>query len=90
VHFQVRDTGPGIAPSALPHLFEPYWQAEETAHKGAGLGLYITRGIVEAHGGQLWVESAPGEGATFHFTLPRSDALAEQGVDGRDPRLAMQ
>jgi signal transduction histidine kinase len=90
VHFQVRDTGPGIPLSAQPHLFEPYWQAEETAHQGAGLGLYITRGIVEAHGGALWVESTPGEGATFHFTLPRADALAQEGVDERDPRLALQ
>nr|WP_228530669.1 MULTISPECIES: HAMP domain-containing sensor histidine kinase [Myxococcaceae] len=86
VHFQVRDTGPGIPQSAQPHLFEPYWQAEETAHQGAGLGLYITRGIVEAHGGTLWVESTPGEGATFHFTLPRADAVDLDELQTLDPR----
>jgi signal transduction histidine kinase len=73
VLFAVQDTGPGIPHDRLPHIFEPYWQARETARHGTGLGLYIARGIVEAHGGRLWVESAPGRGTTFFFTLPVAD-----------------
>jgi len=68
--FMVRDTGPGIDPEQQPHLFERYWQAPHAARKGAGLGLYIARGIVEAHGGRIWVESEPGAGSRFYFTLP--------------------
>ena len=68
--FAVADTGPGIAEPDLPHLFEPYWSAKRHAKKGTGLGLYISKGIIEAHGGRLWAESSPGEGATFYFTLP--------------------
>ena len=68
--FAVADTGPGISETDLPHLFEPYWSAERHAKKGTGLGLYISKGIVEAHGGRLWVDSAPGRGATFYFSLP--------------------
>ncbi|HLM45687.1 MAG TPA: HAMP domain-containing sensor histidine kinase, partial [Myxococcaceae bacterium] len=64
------DSGPGIPRDRLPHVFDPYWQAKETARQGTGLGLYIARGIVEAHGGRLWVESEPGQGSTFFFTLP--------------------
>ncbi len=70
VRFAVRDSGPGIPRDRLPHIFDPYWQAKETARQGTGLGLYIARGIVEAHGGRLWVESEPGQGSTFFFTLP--------------------
>ncbi len=68
--FAVADTGPGIAEPDVPHLFEPYWSAKRHAKKGTGLGLYISKGIVEAHGGRLWAESSLGEGATFYFTLP--------------------
>lgn len=68
--FTVSDEGPGIDPADIPHLFEPHWQAKSTAHLGAGLGLAISKGIVEAHGGRVWVESAPGEGSRFHFTVP--------------------
>ncbi len=71
VRFSVADTGPGIAPEELPHLFQPYWAAKRhSVRKGTGLGLYICKGIVEAHGGQLWVESKIGEGAKFAFELP--------------------
>ncbi len=70
VRFAVRDSGPGIPRDKLPHIFDPYWQARETARQGTGLGLHIARGIVEAHGGRLWVESEPGQGSTFFFTLP--------------------
>lgn len=68
--FAVADTGPGIASDELPQLFQPFWQARGGSGEGAGLGLAIARGIVEAHGGTIWAESVPGEGSTFHFTIP--------------------
>jgi signal transduction histidine kinase len=69
--FSVADNGPGIAPSEMENLFDPYYSARRHAAKpGIGLGLYIARGIVQAHGGTIWVRSKPGEGATFFFTLP--------------------
>jgi signal transduction histidine kinase len=70
VRFEITDTGPGIAPSDLPHLFEPFWQAKKTAHLGAGLGLKITRAIVEAHDGALEVRNLDAGGACFTFELP--------------------
>jgi PAS domain S-box-containing protein len=70
VVFWVRDSGCGIAPDALPHVFDRFWQAKKADRRGAGLGLYIAKGIVEAHGGRIWVESAVHEGSTFFFTIP--------------------
>lgn len=70
VVFAVRDTGEGIAPEDLPHLFNRFWQARRTARQGAGLGLAIVKGIVESHGGRVWVESATGKGTSFYFSLP--------------------
>ncbi len=69
-HFTVSDTGPGIPPEHVPHVFDRYWQAKSTAKLGTGLGLSIAKGIVEAHSGKIWVESEPGKGASFNFTLP--------------------
>ena len=70
VQFAVKDTGPGIEPAQLPHVFERYWRKDR---RGLGLGLFIAEAIVVAHGGRIWVESVPGEGATFTFSLPDSD-----------------
>jgi PAS domain S-box-containing protein len=79
VEFRVADTGGGIAASDLPHVFDRFWQARKGAHGGAGLGLPITRGIVEAHDGRIWVESTLGRGTTLSFTIPRADGLSSMG-----------
>jgi signal transduction histidine kinase len=68
--FVVEDTGPGIPEEELPHIFEPYWSARRNKQLGTGLGLYICKGIIDAHGGRLWVESKVGEGTRFFFTVP--------------------
>ncbi|HUM13408.1 MAG TPA: ATP-binding protein [Myxococcaceae bacterium] len=69
VLFSVRDTGPGIPGEHLSRVFDRFWQAHASDRRGAGLGLAICRAIVEAHGGRIWVESEPGKGAAFFFTL---------------------
>ncbi|MBN8233312.1 PAS domain S-box protein [Corallococcus macrosporus] len=74
VRFLVTDTGPGIAAEDRPRIFERFWQAGPKRKEGAGLGLAIVKGLVEAHGGQVGVESAPGAGSTFFFTLPVAEA----------------
>ena len=70
VLFSVTDTGPGIDPEHLSHVFDRFWQARRATRAGAGLGLAIAKGIVEAHGGCIWVESELGKGAIVSFTLP--------------------
>jgi signal transduction histidine kinase len=70
VRFSVVDNGPGIPPDQLPHIFGRFWQAMPSDRRGIGLGLAIAKGIVEAHGGMIWVESNVGLGSTFYFTLP--------------------
>jgi signal transduction histidine kinase len=74
--FAVADSGPGIPAEEAPHIFERFWQARDTARLGTGLGLSIAKGIVEAHGGRIWVESEVGKGTTFFFTLPQARSLA--------------
>lgn len=66
----VTDDGPGIPPESLPHVFSAFWQVSNARRAGVGLGLWIARSVVEAHGGRIWVDSRPGEGTTFHFALP--------------------
>ena len=70
----VEDRGPGIAPEEIPELFNRFYQAPRArAHKsGLGLGLYIAKGLVECHGGRIWVDSRPGEGSRFHVWMPGS------------------
>jgi signal transduction histidine kinase len=73
VRFRVADTGVGMSEEQRLHAFDPFWQARKADRRGAGLGLRIVRGIVEAHGGRVWVESEPGRGTALYFTLPRCD-----------------
>ncbi len=72
VAIHITDTGPGIEPADMDHLFDNFWQARSNDHRGVGLGLAIAKGVVEAHGGRIWCESSPGRGSTFSFTLPRA------------------
>ncbi len=76
VSIHVRNTGSGISPDALPHIFDRYWQARDAASRGTGLGLAIAKGLVEAHGGGIRAESTLGEGSVFTFTLPSAAAPA--------------
>jgi signal transduction histidine kinase len=70
----VADTGPGIPADEIPHIFERFYRGDRSRARqgtdGSGLGLAIAKAIVEAHGGRIWVESKPGEGAAFHAALP--------------------
>jgi signal transduction histidine kinase len=68
--FMVEDTGRGIAEDEIDKVFDRAWQSDETAHLGSGMGLYIAKGVVEAHGGEIRVTSKPGQGSVFTFTLP--------------------
>jgi signal transduction histidine kinase len=76
VEIAVADTGDGIASEDLPHVFDRFWRADPSRVRddswagSTGLGLSIAQSLVEAQSGRIWVESEPGEGATFHFTLP--------------------
>jgi two-component system OmpR family sensor kinase/two-component system sensor histidine kinase BaeS len=70
VQVSVADDGPGIAPEDLPSVFERFWHGTQPRAQGSGLGLTIARELVRAHGGRIWVESEPGQGSTFSFTLP--------------------
>jgi PAS domain S-box-containing protein len=81
VLFWVADTGCGIPPEGLPHVFDRFWQAKKGARHGAGLGLPITRGIIDAHGGRIWIESTLGRGTIVFFTVPEAPAAAEHRAD---------
>ena len=70
--FTISDTGPGLSSQDLPHVFDRFWQARRVRRGGVGLGLPITKGIIDAHGGCIWAESSAGRGTTFYFTLPLS------------------
>ncbi len=78
----VQDTGVGIASQDLEHVFDKFYQARqqaEGAKQGTGLGLAITKQLVELHGGRIWVESTPGQGTCFFFTLPQRQGSHEAG-----------
>jgi signal transduction histidine kinase len=81
VTIAVQDAGPGITAAAIPHLFEQFFTERTSSSRhniGAGLGLPIAKGIVEAHGGRIWVESTVGAGTTVSFTLPKVSLLLEE------------
>lgn len=80
--FEIRDTGIGIPADKLQKIFEEFYQAEGGKYGGTGLGLAIAKRMIEAHGGRIWVESSPGKGSAFFFTLP---ALKEK-EDGSSVR----
>lgn len=85
----IADTGVGIAPEEQEKIFEPFYCAEnplEVEAGGVGVGLTIARSLVQAHGGRMWVESEPGQGSVFYFTLP----LAEQEGQVKDGQLYPQ
>jgi two-component system phosphate regulon sensor histidine kinase PhoR len=78
----IRDNGPGIPAGDLPHLFERFYRVDKGRSRekgGTGLGLSIVKHIVQLHGGRVWVESPPGQGTTFYFTLPQNTGQVDQG-----------
>jgi PAS domain S-box-containing protein len=81
VLFWVADQGPGISFENQAHLFDRFWQAQAAGRSSAGLGLPIVKGIVDAHGGRVWVESAPDRGSTFFFTIPAAEYVARSSAD---------
>src|SRR5262249_52346710 len=74
VEFAIADRGPGVARKDVERVFEKFYRAREGEGGGVGLGLTICRGVVNAHGGRMWVDERPGGGAVFRFTLPLSEA----------------
>ena len=82
LRLSVGDTGPGIAGDMLESVFQRFWQAGKNDQRGLGLGLYISKCLVEAHGGTLWAESQLGEGSTFTFTVPLAQTA---GVTASEP-----
>jgi signal transduction histidine kinase len=85
---EVRDNGEGIQPEDLPFVFERFFRGEKSRNRatgGAGLGLAIAKGIIEAHGGRIWVESQPGQSTCFSFTLPveSNGSISKIGKDNR-------
>jgi signal transduction histidine kinase len=85
VVFRVTDDGPGITPDEQPHLFQSFWQKNSVDRRGAGLGLSIVKEVVDAHGGRLWVESEPGVGSSFYFTLPVEELARERSPTAPTP-----
>jgi DNA-binding NarL/FixJ family response regulator len=90
IRFSVADTGSGISEGDLPQVFDRFWQGNTASTAGAGLGLAIVKGMIEAHGGRVWVESELGRGSTFYFTLPavgehRAEEVDTAGENGGTP-----
>ncbi len=81
VKFSVSDEGVGIAPDQMKHLFQKFQRVREEGTvrvPGTGLGLYLCKHLIESHGGQIWVDSEPGQGSTFSFTVPVDDTAGER------------
>jgi len=83
VEVAVADTGPGIEEKELPRVFERYRQLDHKNPRGLGLGLYISKSIVNAHGGEIWAASRPGAGSTFTFTVPGIESLPKRNLSSR-------
>jgi signal transduction histidine kinase len=83
LRFEIADTGPGIPQEDVPHIFERHWRSRGSS--GSGLGLYITDGIVKAHGGRTWVHSEPGLGASFFVTIPTAMSISPPAAETRRP-----
>ena len=75
--FFVRDNGMGMSAEESAQVFDMFYRAEEGTIEGSGLGTYIVKKLVEAHGGKVWLESAKGQGTTFTFTIPCQDTEEE-------------
>jgi NtrC-family two-component system sensor histidine kinase KinB len=85
VRFEVKDSGAGIAPEYHDRIFEKFFRVPGAPAGGVGLGLYLSREIVEAHGGRIGVESAPGRGSRFWFTVPQASAVGGAAATGPKP-----
>jgi signal transduction histidine kinase len=81
IRVSISDTGRGIPPHLANQVFERFWQVSETSKQGTGLGLAIAKAVIDAHHGKIWVESEPGRGATFSFTLPILSLLPNQDAE---------
>jgi signal transduction histidine kinase len=81
IRFQVADSGPGIPPDQLERVFHRFWKSDAGGNSGAGLGLYIARQVVEAHGGRIWAERGQREGTSFTFTLPEARADVQAQIE---------
>jgi PAS domain S-box-containing protein len=88
VCFSITDSGVGIPPEKLQHVFDRFWQVAEADQRGAGLGLAIAKAIVEAHNGRIWAESIEGQGSTFFFTLPIAGTDVARASEGERSFLA--
>jgi signal transduction histidine kinase len=87
--FSVQDTGPGVRAEELPFLFNRLWQSTKTAHsEGAGLGLNIAKGIVEAHGGQMWADCPPGSGLRVSWNIPFAPRDEGRSIGAQDAPVA--
>ncbi|HEX7062044.1 MAG TPA: GAF domain-containing protein [Woeseiaceae bacterium] len=90
VRFAIADTGPGIDAANLPRVFDRFWRADRRRDRGAGLGLAVAKGIIEAHGGTIGVDSVRGKGSTFWFVLDAEpEARREQPMAGNGPILVV-
>jgi signal transduction histidine kinase len=83
VRFEISDSGRGIASEEGDKVFARFWQSDPKRRSGLGLGLYIAKGLVVAHGGSLWYESEPGQGTRFFFTLPLASAALQPAPEAR-------
>lgn len=86
VQFYIKDTGPGIPPEDIPHLFQKFYRVDNSATRtigGTGLGLFISRKIIELYNGKIWVESELKKGSTFYVNLPRLDSQKAKAIEAQ-------